>query len=214
VSNTYKKEDEMANWTQLASPEDVEKTKQALESHNISVFVVASGADAKKKVFEILPKGAQVLPMTSMTLDSIGVSGELQESTEYLSVRKQLASMNRETEGSEMQKLGAAPDWTIGSVHAITHAGEVIIASNTGSQLPAYVYGAAHVIWVAGTHKVVATLDDAMRRIYEHSLPLESERAKKAYGVAASAVNKMAIVKHENIKGRITLVLVNEVLGF
>ena len=113
-----------------------------------------------------------------------------------------------------MQQLGAAPDWAVGSVHALTQEGEALIASATGSQLPAYAYGASHVIWVVGTQKIVGNLEEGMRRIHEYTLPLESERARKAYGVPGSAVNKMLIVRGEVNKERITVIMVREKLGF
>ena len=113
-----------------------------------------------------------------------------------------------------MKKTGAAPEYCIGSVHAVTQDGKVFIASNTGSQLPSYAYGSANVIWVVGTQKIVKDFDEANERIYKYTLPLESERARKAYGVPGSAVNKMLIVNKEVAPGRITIIFVNEKLGF
>lgn len=202
------------DYTKLASQDVIKKTIENLHKNGIDAYVAKNREDAKKKVFSILPKNAEVMTMTSVTLDTLGISAEINESDKYKSVKKHLASMDRKTHGSEMQKLGAAPEWTIGSAHAVTEDGKVMIASNTGSQLPAYAYGANHVIWVVGTHKIVKNIDEGFKRIYEHSLPLESERAKKAYGVSGSAVNKILIVNHENIQGRINIIFVPEVLGF
>ena len=92
--------------------------------------------------------------------------------------------------------------------------GKVLIASNTGSQLPAYAYGASKVIWIVGTQKIVNDLEDGMKRIYEYTLPLESERAQKAYGVAGSAVSKLLIVNQEVTPGRITIIFVPENIGY
>jgi len=154
------------------------------------------------------------MSMSSVTLDTVSISKEIQESEKYNSARKKLLSMDRRTQDLEMQKLGAAPEWAAGSVHAITEDGKVIIASQSGSQLPAYAFGSSHVIWVVGTQKIVKNIDEGMKRIYEYVLPLESERAKKAYGVPGSAVNKILIINKEAQKGRITIIFVNEVLGF
>ena len=95
----------------------------------------------------------------------------------------------------------------------MTEDGKILVASKTGSQMAAYVYGASHVIFVAGAQKIVKDLDEGIRRIYEHSLPLEEKRAMKAYDVG-SEVNKMLIINKEIQKGRIKMILVNEVLGF
>jgi len=202
------------DFTKLASKDSIKKASENLKAHGIEVYIAKSGEDAKKKVFSMLPKGSEVFTMTSMTLEALGINHEINESGNFNSVRKKLNGMDRKTQSLEIQKIVSAPDWTIGSVHAVTEDGKVMIASNTGSQLPAYAHGASHVIWVIGTHKIVKNIDEGFKRIYEHSLVLESERAKIAYGVPASAVNKILIVNNENVKGRIHLIFVPEVLGF
>jgi len=202
------------NFSMLPSKETVERALAALKQNGTEAHFVASGAEAKKKVLELLPEGAEVMTMTSVTLETIGILKEVNESGKYDSVRRKLMSMDRTKEGREMRKLGAAPDYALGSVHAVTERGEVLIASNTGSQLPAYAFGAGNIIWVVGAQKLVKNLDEGMRRIYAYALPLESERAKKAYGVPGSAVNKILIVNREVQPGRITMVLVGEKLGF
>jgi hypothetical protein len=44
-------------------------------------------------------------------------------------------------------------------VNALAGTGEPVFAN--GSQLPAYAYSSRHVIWVAGTQKIIPTLEDA-----------------------------------------------------
>ncbi len=204
----------MTEWNQIANDEVLNKTVEALKANGITAMVVNSGADAKAKVLELVPEGAEVMTMTSVTLDSTGISEELNTSTKYNSVRTKLNSMNKEVNADEMNKLGAAPQWTVGSVHAVTQDGKVLIASNTGSQLPAYAYGAQHVIWVVGAQKVTANVDEAMKRIYDYVLPLESERAKKAYGMPGSNVSKLLIINKEVNPTRLTMILVKEQLGY
>lgn len=202
------------SYNTLPSQDIIEKTKAALESNGMQVIIAENGVDAKQKVFELLPQNAEVMNMTSVTLDTIGVSKEIQESGKYNSVKKKLMSMDKNTQRLEMKKLGSAPEYAVGSVHAVTEDGHVLIASNTGSQLAGYVYGSAHVIWVVGTQKIVKNTDEAIKRIYDYVLPLESERAHKAYGVPGNAVNKLLIINKEVSPTRLTMILVKEVLGF
>jgi len=205
----------MNKWEQLASQETLAKTILSLKQNGIDTHVVENGEEAKKKVFAILPSGAEVMNMTSVTLDAISVEKEITESGKYSAVRNKLMSMDRKTQSLEMQKLGAAPEWTVGSVHAVTEDGKVLIASNTGSQLSAYVYGSMHVIWVVGTQKIVKNVDEGMKRIYEYVLPLESVRLNKAYNISTgSFVSKLLILNREIVPGRITIILVKEKLGF
>jgi len=204
-------------YTQLASKETVEKVIQNLKENGISGELVETKADAKTKVLSMIPKGSEVMTMTSVTLTQSGIEEEINTSGKYTSVKQKLQKMNRETDSREMQKIGAAPEWAIGSVHAITENGHVLIASNTGSQLPAYVYGAEHVIWVVSTKKIVKDVEDGMNRISEYILPLESARARKAYGLPEdwhSNISKLLIVNKEVKSGRIHIILVNEDLGF
>lgn len=192
---------------QLAADERVAKTARALQANNIQAVIVENGQEAKEKVLEIIPAGAEVMCMSSVTLDAIGLS-------ELDTVKKQLMAMDSATQGREMRRAGSAPDWTIGSVQAVTEDGQVVMASNSGSQLPAYAYGAGKVIWVVGVQKITANLDAALKRIYEYVLPLESERVKVAYGMDRSNVSKLLVINKEMVPERITVILVKERLGF
>jgi L-lactate utilization protein LutC len=200
-------------WDKLADAETIKTTIKALNANGISTLVVETGDEARKKVLELIPKGLEVFTVSSTTVESIGLAKEINESGKYTSVRGKLTAMDRNTQKKEMTEIGAAPDWVVGSVHAVTEDGKAMIASGSGSQLPAYVFGASHVVWVVGTHKIVKDMEQGIRRIYERSLPLESERARKAYGVPGSSVNKLLIINKET-PGRITLIFVKEVLGF
>lgn len=204
----------MNKWNTLATDESIKNTVAALEPNGITSLIVENKEAARKKILELIPQGAEVMTMTSVTLDTIGVTKDIDEGTQYASVKQKLKGMDRKTQGHEMQQLGTAPEWAIGSVHAVTEDGHIMIASNTGSQLPAYAYGSAHVIWVVGTQKIVKNIDDGMKRIFEYVLPLESERAKKAYGTAGSNVSKLLMINKEVVPNRLTIIFVKEMLGF
>ncbi len=204
----------MNKWKKLAENEIVDKTIKALGLNGINAIVVENGEEAKKKALEIIPEGAEVMNMTSVTADSIGLTDEILNSGKYDAVKNKLMKMDRNTDSLEMQKMGSAPEWAVGSVHAVTEDGKVVIGSNSGSQLPGYAYGAAHIVWIVGTQKIVKNLDEGVKRVYDHVLPLESERAIKAYGVDGSFVSKMLIINKENVKDRITLIFVKELLGY
>jgi L-lactate utilization protein LutC len=197
----------------LPTKEIIEETASQLREHNFKVEIVQTGQEAKEKVLSLIPKNSEVMTATSVSLDTLGLTTHLNDSGDYTSVKQELAALNRDTDHRQMQRIGAAPEYVVGSVHAVTQEGVVMIASNSGSQLPAYAYGADHVIWVVGAQKIVKNLDEGFKRIYEHTLPLESERAKKAYGVPGSFVSKVLIFNKEPARD-ITIILVNEVLGY
>lgn len=207
----------MNKWNELANDKAVARTIESLKTNGINSLVVENAEQAKIKVLEIIPLGSEVMNMTSVTADSISLTSEINESGKFDSVKNKLSKMNRETDGKLMQMTGAAPEWTVGSVHAVTEDGKVMVASNTGSQLGAYSYGANHVIWIVGTQKIVKNLDEGFKRIEEYVLHLESKRARKAYGLPEtynSFISKLLIINREIKPQRITLIFVKEVLGF
>lgn len=198
-------------YARLASDDQIERAARALEASGIRVLIAAGGEEAKARLFEIIPPGAEVFTATSRTLDVLGFPAEVDR--RYNSVRARLASMDQQTQGREMIKLGAVPEYIVGSVHAVTEDGDVVVASNTGSQLAGYAASAAHVVWVVGAQKIVPNLDEAMKRIREYTYPLEDERALQAYGMNSS-ISKLLIVHREVMPGRTTMILVKENLGF
>jgi hypothetical protein len=121
--------------------------------------------------------------------------------------------MDREMQRQEMRTLAASPDYVVGSAHAVTEDGSLLIASASGSQLGPLVSGAEHVILVIGAQKIVADIDTGLRRIYEYCFPLEDARARQAYGVP-SGVNNIHIINRAITPGRVTVVFVKERLGF
>jgi acyl-CoA hydrolase len=166
-------------------------------------------------VLDLIPDGAAVYNSPSRTLEVLGLSEQIEHATRFHSVRTQSSTLDYVTQRNEIRKRIAAPDVLVGSVHAITEQGEVLIASASGSQLSAAACGASLVIWVVGTQKLVRTLSDGLRRIREYSLPLESERVQQVYGQGqASAINKLLTINAEHEPGRITMVLVKQQLGF
>lgn len=203
----------MPTWNVLPADQAIQAAAEALTSNGVQVIVVNNQEEAKQKVFELMPEGSEVMTMSSQTNEAIGTYAFINDSGRYAPVKKKLASMDPKTQQQAMNALGAAPPYAIGSVHAVTEDGHVMVASATGSQLPAYAYAATNVVWVVGAQKIVKNLDEGFKRIYEYCLPLENERAKKAYGIG-SGVNKILIINKEVKPGRLTMVIVKEVLGF
>ena len=206
-------EDAVAEFAQLASDERIGAAIAALERNGISCLLVNSGDEARTAVRSLLPIGAEVFNNTSRTLEVIGVAEDVERSGHYQPLRPRLYQMDREMQGREMRQLAAAPDYLVGSVHAVTEGGALVIASASGSQLGPLASGAGHVILVIGGQKIVPDLMTGLRRIREYCFPLEDRRAREAYGVP-SGVNNILVINRVVSPGRITAVLVRESLGF
>jgi hypothetical protein len=191
----------------------VTRTAAALEDNGIRVLRAANAAEAKPIVLGLIPDGSQVHSGASQSLEVSGIIDEIEGSSRYDALRPRIWSLDRDTQADEIRRLSAAPDVMLGSIHAVTESGALLAASMSGSQLGPYVGGAGRVILVVGTQKIVSDLEEGLRRINDYSLPLEDARAHAAYGIH-SAVNKVLVINREIVPGRITVVLVDEVLGF
>jgi L-lactate utilization protein LutC len=191
----------------------VARTAAALEANGIGVLRAVDAADAKRIVLGLIPAGSQVHHGASQSLAEAGLTEAIEKSGRFDAVRPRIWSMDRATQGDEIRRLTSSPDVMLGSVHAVTETGSLVAASMGGSQLGPYVSGAGRLILVVGTQKIVSDLDEALSRVYEYAFPLEDARAQAEYGIR-SAVNKVLIINREIAPGRITVVFVDEVLGF
>ena len=189
----------------------------ALEEHGFSVEVVDDLDAAREAVLARIPHGSSVMTNTSVTLADTGIADAINDGGPYESARNRmfaLANLGEHcaTQAQEMKAIGGQPDYALGSVHAVTRDGTLVIASASGSQLASYAWGAANVIFVVGAQKLVPTLEAAHERIYQHSLVLEDARAIAAYG-QHSSVGKILEI-HQELPGRIHIVLIRQVVGF
>lgn len=199
-------------FAKLATDAQIQNVTHALEANGIKVLVAETVEEAKQIVLDLVPQGAEVYANLSKTLEVMGLAEEFDQSGRYNAVRPKVLLLDRKTQADEIRKLRTIPEYIVGSVHAITEAGEVITASGTGSQIASYAYGAGKVIWVAGTQKIVSDLNEGFRRTREYSQRLEDARMQQAYGINSS-LNKTLVITRD-MPGRITLVLVKENIGF
>lgn len=186
----------------------LENTVNSLNKNGIEAYTFNTPEELKKKLFELLPLKAEVMTMTSVTLDTLGITEEILNSGRYEAVRNKMKLLG----SSEQRKIASDADYTLGSVHAITEDGEILIASSTGSQISAYAYASGKIIWVVGTQKIVKNLDEGMKRIYEYCLPLEDKRARKAYNMG-SKVGKIITINSE-VPKRMTVLFLKQNIGF
>jgi L-lactate utilization protein LutC len=200
------------DFAQPADAERLEHTAEALRQRGFQVTIAESGDQARQLVLDALPEGAEVHTGLSETLQQIGLTEVLENSGRYDPVRARLKQLDRETQGREMRKLGAAPDYVIGSAAAITDDGQIVVGSGSGSQLGAYAYAGGHVILVVGQQKLVRDLAEGLARLQEYSLPREWDRMQAA-GYPGTLLAKTLIISYEP-GARISVILVPETLGF
>jgi len=183
-----------------------------LRDRNFEVLVVDTGDEARHAVLDRLPEGAEVHSAKSKTIEDIGVFEILMESGKYDFLRPRLMKMDRETQAREMRKLVAAPDYMLGSVQAVTEAGQLVAASASGSQMGPFSAASGQLILVVGSQKLVPDLQSAIRRITEYVEPYEDERLMEQMGVH-TALCRLLILERDYRPGHTTVILVREPIG-
>jgi len=200
-------------FTSLPDEHALAATVVALEEHGFSVEVVDDLDAARVAVLARIPLGSSVMTNTSVTLAETGIADAINDvGGRWESARNTMFALDFATQAQQMKAIGGQPDYALGSVHAVTRDGTLVIASASGSQLASYAWGAANVIFVAGAQKLVPDLAAAHERIYQYSLPLEDARAQAAYG-QHSQVGKILEI-HQELPGRIHVVLIRKRVGF
>jgi hypothetical protein len=184
----------------------------SIRANNIDVRVVDTGEQARDLILELVPEGSEVHSGKSKTLQDLGLFQNLFESGRYDSVRGRFMKMDRQTQGREIRKLMAAPDYMLGSVQAVTESGDLVVASASSSQLGPYASGAGRLILVVGSQKIVCDLEEAIRRIEQKVFPYEEAMVRERMKIG-TFIGKLLIIRREWIDGRITVILVREPVG-
>lgn len=194
-----------------ATRERLERAAAALNARNIHTEIVPDGAAAREAVMALLPEGSEVHVALSETMRELGITAAVEDGN-YRAIRPQLKKMDRQTQRREMAKLATAPDYMLGSVHAVTEDGHLVVGSGSGSQIAPYANGAGTLILVAGAQKIVGDIDEGLRRLREYSYPLEDERMKSV-GARGTILAKTLIISWDP-PGRTHLFLTEEPIGF
>ena len=201
----------------LPAPERVQHTLDSVHARGIHAELVETKEAALELVKVLIPPRCVVMTGSSVTLQQIGfeeilISGD----HPWRNFKADLLAEKDPAKQSAMRRQGTLAEFYLGSVNALAETGELVFASGSGSQLPAYAFNSKNVIWVAGTQKIAPTLDDAIRRVREYVLPLEDQRMKSLGNQAGSRINRILIIEGEPayLRRNLTLILVNQVLGF
>lgn len=195
-----------------ASETILQQVARRIRERNIEVLIVKNGEEARQVVLDRLPKGAEVHSGKSKTLQDSGILDAIQDPDQYNALRNQFLKMDRKTQGREIRKLIAAPDFMLGSVQAITEDGILVVASATASQIGPYANTAGKVILVVGSQKIVPDIETAFRRIREYVLPWEDAQVQKAANIG-TFIGKILIIEREWISDRLTIILVRQPIG-
>jgi L-lactate utilization protein LutB len=201
-------------WNRIPTPDVVEKTVREMEKRGIKVIVAPDGKEALSELKKIIPSGAEVMNGSSTTLIEIGYEEFISEGKSgWNHMHNKITAENDDRKRAELRRKSVTADYFISGANAIAQTGEIVACDASGSRVGAWPFSAGHLILVVGINKIVPTLQDALNRVWEYAYRLENARAQKAYGTP-SVIGKCVILAHEKNEGRVTLILVQEALGY
>jgi L-lactate utilization protein LutB len=204
-------------YSRPASDEAIEKTKAALESRGHKVSVVSTPEEAVNLIKEHIPEGASVYNAGSTTLREIGFLDVLKTTNKWRNLHAEFLAETDPVKSAEKRREGMSADYFLSSVSAISEEGDLVVVDASGTRVGGFAYSAKNVVVVAGSNKIVPTYEDAVARTYDFALPLESARARKAYGVPGSAVNYFFALRNAGpwaTRGRVHVVLLKNSYGY
>ena len=204
------------HWDRLPNKQAITRTIEALKNRGINTELVDSPREALRLITTKIPEGAQIMTGASTTLDEIGFTELLKTGAhKWKNLKQEIMSEKDPAKQRSLRIQATGAEYFIGSIQAIAETGEVVVVSASGSQIPAYAFNARNIVWVVGTQKIVPSLEEALRRVREHALPLESARMK-TQGFPGSIIGKILILEREvpQLGRNLTMILVNEKLGF
>lgn len=200
----------------LALGTSVNKTMLALTQNGFLPTYVQSKAEAFQKVRELIPSEVSVMNGASETLREIGFTDLLKSGMHpWNNLHEKILAETDRIKQTHLRRQSVLSDYYLGSAHAVTETGEIVVASNSGSQLAHLVFTSPNIVLIVGSQKIVPSITDAMKRLESHVIPLEDKRMMSVYGFGTTHAKTVILHKENPMMGRnIHVIIVNEKLGF
>lgn len=212
----------------MAAPREIFYKNQAetiikkLNLRKMDGYYCPDVASAKKKLAELMGSEKKTVAYGgSMTLDENGFKDVVTENGHELIVRENYKTPE-EIKECKAKQINA--DVFMMSTNAITLDGELLNIDGRGNRVCYLIYGPDSVIVVAGMNKVVANVEDGIRRIRNEATPPNCNRLNCDTPCAAtgkcgdcytnSICCQIVVTRVSQIPGRIKVILVGENLGY
>ncbi|KPL18266.1 MAG: hypothetical protein AMJ92_08805 [candidate division Zixibacteria bacterium SM23_81] len=201
----------------------VKRTMTALERRNMAAMFVPDGNKASKTILKMIPSGTTVGLGGSLTVKQIGLLDALR-SGKYTLYDQYAKGLSPE-KGMQMRRKGLLADFFVTGSNAVTMDGQLVNLDGVGNRVAAMTFGPQKVIVVVGRNKVVSDVDEALDRVWNKAAPLNAKRLSRKVPCATSGqcedcsspdriCNHLVITERQVAPGRLTVVIVNEDLGF
>lgn len=195
-----------------------------LELRKMEGYYCANLDAARAKLLELIGKDGKTKTISyggSMTIDENGFKEVLKEAGHEIIVREDYKT---EEEIKECKKKIVTSDAFLMSTNAITLDGELINIDGRGNRVSFMIYGPDEVYIIAGMNKVVADVEDGIRRVRNMATPPNTVRLNRntpcaVTGRCGDCLNEsiccqIVITRVSMIPGRIKVILVGDELGY
>ena len=188
------------------------------EKRNMKGYYCKTKEEALEKILSMLQKDNVVSNGGSQTLSEIGFQDAMKSGGyRYLNPHDPKGPAEKEKIAHE----ALSADYYFLSANAISETGELVHIDGIGNRTGALMFGPKHVVIVAGLNKVAPHLEAAITRAKTYASRLCLTLFKKDYAsfeelsaIAETGASHIVITTRSAIKGRITILLVGEELGF
>ncbi len=209
-------------------------TQQNLENNNMKAYAVETKQEATDLLKSLLKENCSVAVGGSVTLSELDVISLLRNGN-YNFIDRYEEGISKE-ETAKRFRLGLSADYFLMSSNAITEDGCLYNVDGVGNRVAALCYGPENVIVIAGKNKIVKDLKEAEKRIKTIACPkncvrlgiesycsnagkclsLNNEQTDITDGCNADSriCCTYVISAKQRTKNRITVILVNEELGY
>ncbi|AOR24837.1 lactate utilization protein [Clostridium taeniosporum] len=199
------------------------RTIDELIKNNMNGYFAKSREEIINIIEDIIEPGNRVAFGGSMTLFESGVMDYL-KSGKYDLLDRNKPNLTRE-EVNEIYRQAFLSDAYFTSSNAITEKGEIYNVDGNGNRVAAILYGPKKVIIIAGSNKIVPTIDDAIKRNKEKSAPANAKRLNRATPCSKIGkcmdcsskeriCNEYTLIKRQVDPNRIHVIFMNEILGY
>ncbi|HOG16996.1 MAG TPA: GNAT family N-acetyltransferase [Syntrophales bacterium] len=208
---------------------DIPKLIETLAKNNIPAFYVRDAREAFAKVMAMIPEGSSVGLGDSLTLEQIGVIDALEKGN-YAFFNSWRDGLSQE-ERMELKRRSLVSDVFVTGTNALTLDGKIVNVDALGNRTAAMLFGPRKVIVVVGVNKIVANLEEALKRIRTIAAPQNVKQKTHFHPTPPCGItgecgdcsgpwricNKTVIIErqldNERYKPLITVVIVGEQLG-
>lgn len=193
-----------------------------LQRRHIEAFYCPTGAEAVKKVSELIEDGSSVTWGGTMTVRDLGIPQVLKDRGTLEVLDRDLVTTPEEKQAMYLRAFSV--DVYLSSANALSEDGVIVNIDGNGNRVAAITWGPKKVIFVIGLNKVAQNVEAALARARSTASPINAARFDiktpcQQDGVCHNCNSVDSICNYVHFlrnspRGRHTVVLVGEELGY